>query len=290
MRARLSMVLVAIACACSEPDYTPLRADIVKSAETVCAPAPARSPYGQKTRDVKPDELDAALKKLCESDDPLAMDAWGVVKEALAEPKATVGMARKKQHRLRAGIVDRRCDSGKLGIERKLLNAAAVASSDEHFDVAGERCADALAVLRESLLTGGLIDAVVASQNLDELAGQCGRYLDLASPAVLRDQLDVFRTLRASLPRDLHDVLVRDRAELTLASMGALRDRSVPLACERANAFAAMTDDDVKTRSDRYGVYQLWQKSRDTPIGTGAEAYEKMYDDAVWRFDAMLKR
>jgi len=288
MRAWLPLLLVA--CACSEPDYTPLRADIVKSGETVCAPPPARSPYGAKTRDVKPEELDAALKKLCESDDPLVMDAWAVVKEALAEPKAVVGMARKKQHRLRAGIVDRRCDSGKLGLERKLLLAAAVASADAHYDIAGEHCADALAVLRESLLTGGLIDAVVASQNLDELAGQCGRYLDLASPPVVRDQLDVYRTLRASLPKDLHDVMVRDRAELTLSAMGALRDRSVPLACERANALAAMTDDDVKTRSDRYGVYQLWQKSRDTPIGTGAESYEKMYADALWKLDVMLRR
>ena len=85
---------------CRDADLAPLRADLVRSGELVCAPPAARAPHATRTREVQPADIETAIAKICEAELghlEIPPEPLEVVHEALLQEHAVAGYVRRSR-------------------------------------------------------------------------------------------------------------------------------------------------------------------------------------------------
>lgn len=306
--------LVLLATACREADLAPLRADLVSSAEIVCAAPVARPPHGPRTREVPPAEVESAIAKLCEAEaghqatpaEPLA-----VLHEALVQERAITGDLRRSRMMIDAPRVDLgairpdgeamrtaeealtktaalRCGPSWPGLDRILLASVVALDKAGHAPEALERCADVVALARDEDLTGDMTDLLLANSQLQRAITTCMPVVGAAPPEAAAKLATSLATLRTTFPATLDDVIRRDRAEMMLFAFGKGGDPSKPFACERANALASAEGSGKPlTRGDRLDLEGAWKSARTQSVAPDPK-YEEAYTVTLRLLDQLI--
>ena len=318
MRRIVGLFAVSMAVSsCRDADLGPLRADLVRSGEVVCAPPAARAPHAARAREVQPADIENAIAKLCDAELAhleMPTEPLEVVHEALLQERAVAGYVRRSRMMIDAARVDvgamkpsaggmrtaeealtkaasMRCGPSWPGLDRAMLAAAVARNKAEHPAEALDRCVDVVALVRDEDLTGDMTDVLLANSQLQRAVATCGPILEAAPKDVATKAVASLAALRSTFPKSLDDARRRDHAEMVLFAFGKGGDPAYAYPCERATAFAAGEGPGGKptTRGDRLDLEKAWQSAHAESQTTDPK-FEEAFTLSLTLLDRLIAR